>query len=379
MRFPTLPGAFLVVSALTCPAAAADPPGGTFIETMIHAPSIERNVFSEPAEEPIAVYLPPSYDSATKRYPVVYFLPGFGDIVRYYTLYGVYQGFSLKSSMDRLIGEGRVKEMIVVIPNGVNFLGGSFYVNSPVTGNWEDFIVHDVVGFVDDNYRTLASPASRGLAGHSMGGYGALSIGMHHPEVFGAIYAMSPGLFDENGLSRHFMVADTTTIDSFLATERQFGGMSREASAAAFFAWMSHRNLLQNDLTASFAYAYGAAFAPDTARNAPCVDYPFRTSGDGFTVNAEGWRKYESGFGGLEEKVLRYRDNLLKLKVLVVEFGNSDEHAFIPDGCRRFSALLTAAGVPHRLDPYEGAHSDKVRERLEGYVLPVMSERLDFD
>lgn len=379
MRFPTLPGAFLVASVLTCSAAAAEPPSGTLIETMITAPSLENNLFSEPAEEPIAIYLPPSYGTSTKRYPVVYFLPGFGDIVRYYTFYGVFQGFALKPSMDRLIGEGRVKEMIVVIPNGTNFMGGGFYVNSPVTGNWEDFIVRDVVGFVDGNYRTNASPASRGLAGHSMGGFGALSIGMHHPEVFGAVYAMSPGLFDENGLSRHFMVADTTVIESRLALQQRFGGMSREASLPAFFAWMSHRNLVQNDFAASFPYAYGAAFAPDPNGNAPCADYPFKGLGEGFTVEAGTWRKYEDGFGGLEEKVRRYRENLLALKSLIIDFGTLDEHAFIPDGCRRFSALLTAAGVPHRLEPYEGTHGDKVRERLEAHMLPRMSESLAFD
>ncbi len=66
--------------------------------------------------------------------------------------------------------------MIVVTAPGQHRFGGSFYVNSPVTGNWEDLIVTDIVGYVDTHYRTLAQSASRGIAGYSMGGYGALRI-----------------------------------------------------------------------------------------------------------------------------------------------------------------------------------------------------------
>ena len=80
-----------------------------------------------------------------------------------------------------------VQPMIVVLPNGANKYRGSFYANSITMGNWEDFIVRDVVGYVDGHYRTLASPAHRGIAGHSMGGYGALTLGFRHPDVFSVI------------------------------------------------------------------------------------------------------------------------------------------------------------------------------------------------
>ena len=82
--------------------------------------------------------------------------------------------------------------MIVVAANGFNAYGGSFYTNSPVTGNWEDFIVRDLVGNIDANYRTIARAESRGIAGHSMGGYGAMMLAMKHPELFSAVYALSP-------------------------------------------------------------------------------------------------------------------------------------------------------------------------------------------
>ncbi|MBK9601609.1 MAG: hypothetical protein IPO36_07165 [Anaerolineales bacterium] len=159
----------------------------------ISAPSLKNNLVGEAAERTIQVYLPPSYGIPDKHFPVIYYLPGYGDS-------GMI-GFNLPGSMDRLVSDGKVNEIIIVVANGMNKLGGSFYTNSPVTGNWEDFIAQDVVGYVDGHFRTLAQAESRGITGHSMGGFGALNIAMHRPDVFGVVCSMSPGLFDENGLT----------------------------------------------------------------------------------------------------------------------------------------------------------------------------------
>ena len=103
----------------------------------------------------------------------------------------------------------------MVVP-GDNQLGGSFYVNSPVTGNWEDFVVQEVVGYVDNHYRTIARVESRGISGHSMGGFGSLNIAMLHPDVFGAVYSLSPGLFDKNGLANSQFFNVEYSIQKFL-------------------------------------------------------------------------------------------------------------------------------------------------------------------
>src|SRR6185503_2451578 len=157
--------------------------------------------------------LPPSYASSEKRYPVVYYLPGYGDSTMI--------GFQLPGAMDSLIESGEVQAMIIVVASGDSKMGGSFYVNSPVTGNWEDHIVKDVVGFVDANFRTLPQAESRGITGHSMGGFGALNLAMRRPDVFGAVYSMSPGLFDENGLAESFMFAQEYLIRDFLEFETE--------------------------------------------------------------------------------------------------------------------------------------------------------------
>lgn len=179
--------------------------GGQLIDTIIPAPSLKGNLLQTPTEQPVAVYLPPSYNDSDKEYPVVYYLPGFGSSTIYYTQYGIYQDYLLKNSMDALIDEGKIEDMIVVIPNAVNIFGGHFYVNSPVTGNWENFIVEDLVHFIDKAYRTLPKPESRGICGHSMGGFGALNLAMLHPDIFGITYAISPGAaFSTNPDQMHF-------------------------------------------------------------------------------------------------------------------------------------------------------------------------------
>ncbi len=367
----------ILVLSVAFSSSYAQPEAGELIETVIPAPSLEHNLFAMPAEEPIAVYLPPSYSTSEKSYPVVYFLPGFGDIVRYYTRYGVYQGFILSASMDQLIREGKIKEMIVVIGSGANFMGGSFYVNSPVNGNWEDFIVHDLVTFVDNHFRTIPSAASRGLAGHSMGGFGALNLGMHHPEVFGSIYALSPGLFDPHGLSKFTVIMDSSAREQYFTKRKEFDGWDNKESAFRFLAWMSNQNIVVNDYNP--LYAYGSAFAPNQMHNAPYMDYPYKKVDGKVVADSVAWKKYDSGLGGWAEKVSRQQENLLKLKSLTIEYGEADEYTFIPDGCRWLSELLIQAGISHKLVPFDGQHQNKLRERIEQYLLPSMSSNLVFD
>ena len=111
---------------------------------------------------PMNIYLPPSYDEGDTRYPVVYSLHGHNTTQNTTVARRV-----VPPAMDSLIEEGEVQEMIVVIPYGGS---ESWYANSSVGGNYADYIVKDVVEFVDGKYRTLAQCESRAIAGTSMGG-----------------------------------------------------------------------------------------------------------------------------------------------------------------------------------------------------------------
>src|SRR5579863_2847827 len=81
--------------------------------------------------------------------------------------------------------------MILVMPNAYTLYQGSMYSNSVTTGVWEDFVVRDLVSYVDSHYRTIPARESRGLAGHSMGGFGTIRLGMKFPEVCSSNYILS--------------------------------------------------------------------------------------------------------------------------------------------------------------------------------------------
>ena len=201
---------FLFISVLT--AVGQD---GEMIDLTIHAVSLEGNLVEESPDLSVGVFLPPGYDKqSNKRYPVVYWLHGFSGWKNTTGKAGWDQDAVI--AISKLIKSGAVKPMIIVMPDGTNRFGGSFYTNSFTTGNWEDFIAYELPDYIDENYRTIPAPESRGIAGHSMGGYGAIKIAMKHPDIFSAVYGtcsccltMSPSDFDENTIN------ETMSIDSW--------------------------------------------------------------------------------------------------------------------------------------------------------------------
>ena len=135
---------------------------GRLIEVKVAAPALKGNLLGDPVEQSVAIYRPPSYDaSPSKRYPTLYLLHGFLGDSKAWSGVGRFS-FNIPPLLDAMIGSNRIREMIVVAPSARNAYGGSFYSNSAVTGNWEDYIYRDLVGHVDANYRTLARPSSRG-------------------------------------------------------------------------------------------------------------------------------------------------------------------------------------------------------------------------
>ncbi len=325
----------------------------------IPAPSLAANLVGEEPQRMITVFLPPSYATSDKRYPVVYYLPGYGD--------SDFIGMMPNRDTDPLIESGALPEIIFVVANGVSALGGSFYANSPVTGNWEDFIAKDLVEYVDATYRTLPQAASRGIAGHSMGGYGALNAAMKHPDVFGSVYSMSPGLFDENGLAESQMFSNDRIIQAYIDMDERLTG---EDEAAAL------HDMLRQYSDLGFAVAYGATFAPNPDRHPPYIDYPYHMENGNRVLDDSVWARWQSGYGGIAEGITQYADNLRSLRGLVVDYGTRDGYAWIPKGAAYLDAQLTAAGIPHESRAFDGGHQDQLGKRLKQQMLPFFAETL---
>ena len=177
---------FAQVQTIVPPVVAGAKPV-TVEHIKIHGAALEGNLEGDVVDRDAIVFLPPGYarDKA-KRYPVVYALHGF--------FIGAQQWsgeIHVPQTIEGAFAQG-AHEMIVVLPDSKTMYNGSMYSSSVTTGDFENYITHDVVTFIDAHYRTIPNRESRGLAGHSMGGYGASRIGMKHADVFGGLYIMSP-------------------------------------------------------------------------------------------------------------------------------------------------------------------------------------------
>ena len=145
---------------------------------------LKNNPLNDPHIRNLPVYLPPSYHTSERRFPVVYLLSGFTG----WGMLNLNENFiseSIPQRCDRLISKGKMKEMIIVMPDCITKYGGSQFINSTGTGKYEDHIIKELVPFIDSMYRTIPRFESRAVCGKSSGGYGATVLAMKHPGIFG--------------------------------------------------------------------------------------------------------------------------------------------------------------------------------------------------
>jgi S-formylglutathione hydrolase FrmB len=343
-------GAGAVLSgAVPSPTAAQS--GGVIHRDSVPAPALRNNLVGDPSWDRISVYLPPSYDRKPSRhYPVLYFLHGF-DADDRALIQGHYQDLNIRVSMDSLIRAGAAREMIVVMPNARNAYDGSFYTNSPVTGNWEQFISRDLVNYIDRKYRTLRTRKARGLAGHSMGGYGAIRVGMRHPETFSAIYALSP-----------WGLAFTDSI------EREY-----EKSWRAALELKDWRDYLKAGFITDLLMAFGAATAPDPNDPPFFVSLPYVRSGDSLVLDQRIARRWSV------RPLAMVREHAPSLRRMAIAFdaGSSDSFTEIPIRTTELDNLMNQLRIPHSFELYNGNHVDHIRSRIETKVLPFFSRHLE--
>lgn len=324
--------------------------GITRIDT-VPAPSLAANLLGDPAWRQVSVYLPPGYArEPRRRFPVLYWLHGFTSTDRE-LISGIRQNLNIRIAMDSLLREGTAQEMIIVMPNAYNALGGSFFANSPVTGRWEDFIARDLVQWVDRRYRTVRARSARGIAGHSMGGFGAVRIAMRNPDRYSAVYAMSPCC----------LASDAFFQPAWLAAWRGAAAVkTREEFARAPF-------------RSQLLIARAAMYSPDTTRAPLYVALPAIPTGDSLHLVpeiAQLWRN---------DPMSSVPKSGAALRQLAIAFdaGAQDGFPDIPVNVRALDSLLTSMGIAHHAEIYEGGHGDRIRERIVTKVLPFFSRALN--
>ena len=324
-------------------------------QRVIPAPSLEGNLLGEPAERELWIYLPPQYFESDAALPVAYYLPGFGET----TINGVTMPGELDAAFATL------DPMIIVVVSGVTAAGGSFYVDSPANGNWEQFITEDVVDYVDANFRTIPAVESRGIFGGSMGGFGALNLAMRHPDIFGAVYASTPGLLDDRGVAQMgFFDSDEQILETLGTLET---ASDQEGAAVS-------EALVPPNYISQLEFAYGLAFAPST--EPPYFAFPF-TQADGELARDDAvMSTWDAGFGDWGAKVDEFRDNLAQLAGIGFVCASDDEFEWIPQGCVYLDAQLTDADIDHEYLVTTGGHDDATGARTIDTMLPFMAAHL---
>src|SRR4051794_2630816 len=196
----------------TVPDVVPGAPPDTVEHITIHGTTLEGNLEGDAVDRPALVFLPPSYArERNRRYPVVYALHGYSIGAEQWS-----QEIHVPQTIEGAFALG-AKEMIVVLPDSKTVHNGSMYSSSVTTGDFESYVAHDVVNYIDAHYRTIPNRISRGLVGHSMGGYGATRIGMKHADVFGSLYIMSPCCLSPRGGGRGAPAPNATANDEALA------------------------------------------------------------------------------------------------------------------------------------------------------------------
>jgi enterochelin esterase family protein len=296
---------------------------------------LQGNALGDPAERNIHVYLPAGYSNSGERYPVAFLLAGFGGSGASFLDYEAWDE-NLAQRMDRLVADGRVRPMLLVLPDGMTRFGGSQYINSSGTGRYQDYLL-EIVDWTDQTFRTRSAREARAIAGKSSGGFGALSMGMDHPEVFGLVADHSGDKYFEYcylpELPRFFRaVLATPDLDQVLRRPRQVHPQDQ-----------TFRDVME--LT-----AMSACYSPN-----PSADYgfefPIELDSGGLRPEVwEAWLRHDP-----LRRVDDQRDVLRSLRLLYLDAGRRDEF-YLDIGMSLFHRRLEDLRVPHVYEEFDGGH-----------------------
>ena len=311
----------------------------------VHSAAVEGNLEGEAADRDVIVFLPPSYfKDPARRYPVVYALHGYSIGAEQWT-----HEIHVPQTIEGAFASG-VKEMIFVMPDSKTAFGGSMYSSSSTVGNFEEFIAHDVVSYIDAHYRTIPKRLSRGLVGHSMGGYGALRIGEKHPDVFGALYVMSPCCLSQR-----------PAPDPNSKQEKEF-----DAAVAAMKSPSDAENM---SFFQRAELATAAAWSPNPKNPPLYFDLPVKDGAVQQNV-LDKWAANEP-----LNFIDQYIGNLRQYTAIALDVGDAD---MLRTDTEKVHDVLDSYGIKNSFELFQGTHTSRVAYRIQDHVLPFFSEHLCF-
>ena len=305
----------------------------------IHGAALEGNLEGNAVDRDAIVFLPPSYaKEQSRRFPVVYALHGYSIGAEQWA-----PEIHVPQTLEGAFAQG-AQEVIVVLPDSKTVHNGSMYSSSVTTGDFERYVSEDVVAWTDAHYRTIPRRSSRGLVGHSMGGYGATRIAMKHPDVFGSVYIMSPCC-----LSPRAAGSPGGDIEKSLEAVKT----PADSAGLPFFA------------RAQLASA--AAWSPDPKNPPLYLQLPTRGGEPQADVLAKWAANAPLAF------LDQYVGNLRRYRAIAIDVGDQDR---LRADAQKLHDALDRYGIANTFEVYAGTHTSKVADRFQNHVMPFFSQSL---
>ena len=322
------------------------------------------NRLGDPHVRQLPVWLPPQYLAARgrRRFPVLFDLVG-------YTGSGfshvAWRGFdeSIPEQAARLIAERKMGPAIIVFPDCFTALGGNQYINSSAIGRYADYLIRELVPFVDAEFRTLASREHRGCFGKSSGGYGAIIHAMKYAEHWGAIADHSGDAYFDfvyrgewpktlNQLARHRRPAQKPGRYS---VEKATAGLTPGLDDGRIRRFLEHvwatKNPGNDEIMALMLVAMAASYDPaPSAPNGFKVPFDLET---GELIESR-WRRWLAH--DPIHMVKEYRHNLKSMRGIFIDCGWRDQFQ-IHYGTRLLSRELSKHKVAHVYQEFDATHS----------------------
>jgi enterochelin esterase family protein len=306
------------------------------VKTLRHESEIlKNNPLGDKHVRDVIVYLPPGYEESARNFPVVYCLTGFTGRGRMLLNDNAFTP-NLAERMDKLINEGVIQPMIVVMPDCFTRYGGSQYINSTATGNYEDYLTREIVPYVDENFRTVDDKTARAVMGKSSGGYGALIMAMRHADVFGLACSTSGDAY-----------FDLCYVPDFPKAFRAVKGNPKRLVEKF---WNEDEKKSKDDFPGLNIIGMSACYSPNPGSEIG-FDLPFdlETGEIRGEIRAK-WLAHDPV--RLVEKSV---ENLKSLKLLYIDAGTRDEFA-LDIGAKILCKKLSDFDIPHVHEEFDDGH-----------------------
>ncbi len=306
---------------------------GTVVTLQHESKILKKNPLGDKRIRDVIIYLPPNYDE-DRQFPAVYCLTGFTGRGKMLLNDNAFTP-NLAERMDKLIARGTIKPMIVIMPDCFTHYGGSQYINSSATGDYEDYLTQEIVPFVDENFRTVNDKNSRAVMGKSSGGYGALIMAMRHARLFGLACSTSGDCYFEYCYLPDFPKAFRAVEGDPYTFVKKFWREGKKG---------------KDDFAALNIIGMSACYSSNE-KTFLGFDLPFDlTTGK---IRQDVWAKWlaHDPIRMVEE----YADNLKSLKLLYIDAGTKDEF-YLDLGANILCEKLKEHRIKYKHEEFDDGH-----------------------